>query len=500
MAAILELTGVTKNFGSVRALSNVSFELESGEIHCLVGENGAGKSTLIKILSGAIAPTSGTIRIHGEIYKSLTPALARKLETETIYQENIICPDMTAMENIYLGTEYRHGILFDKKKTLVEAKKLIDTMEVNIDPLAMLRSLSPAQQKVVQVLKAFVKKAKILILDEPTASFSMSEIETLLNIIKKVKLQGTGIIFISHHLDEVFKIADRVTVLKDGEIISTHKNGEYTSDILISDMTGRNPSTFFKKRHHRVGETVLEVKNFSRKNVVRNVSFDLKRGEVLGFAGMVGSGRSELARLIFGADRKTSGMLVLNGKETNISNPRNAIKHGICFLPEDRKRDANVNYQSVADNIVISYINSNPALFRNIGYEKKESKNYIDLLKIKTPSESNSINNLSGGNQQKVIIARWLLVNSQVFIFDEPTRGIDVGSKEEIYRLMNDLAGQGKSIIMISSELPELIAMSDRVLIMKNGTLAGEVSGSDINEETILSYSIGANKSAVSIN
>ncbi len=494
MATILKLVGLTKDFGSVRALSNVSFELESGEIHCLVGENGAGKSTLIKILSGAIAPTGGAIHIHGEIFKSLTPALARKLETETIYQENIICPDMTAMENIYLGTEYRNGIFYDKKRTIVEAKKLIDTMEVDIEPLEILRNLSPAQQKVVQVLKAFVKKAKILILDEPTASFSMNEIETLLNIIKKVKLQGTGIIFISHHLDEVFKIADRVTVLKDGEIISTHKKGKYTSDILISDMTGREPSTFFKKRHHQAGEIVMEVKNFSRKNVVRNVSFNLKRGEVLGFAGMVGSGRSELARLIFGADKKTAGVLFMNDKEINIKNPHAAIKHGICFLPEDRKRDANVNYQSVADNIVISYINSISALFRNIRFEKKESKKYIDLLKIKTPSESNSINNLSGGNQQKVIMARWFLVNSQVFIFDEPTRGIDVGSKEEIYRLINELAEQGKSIIMISSELPELIAMSDRVLIMKNGTLVGEVTGSDINEETILSYSIGANK------
>lgn len=494
MEPILKLAGVTKKFGSVTALSNISFELKPGEIHCLVGENGAGKSTLIKILSGAIAPTSGLIYVHGEKYKSMTPALARKLETETIYQENIICPDMTVIENIYLGAEYRQGIFFDKKKALVEAKKLIEQMDVDIDPCAIVGVLSPAQQKVVQVLKALVKKAKVLILDEPTASFSTSEIETLLDIIKKVKAQGTGIIFISHHLDEVFKIADTVTVLKDGEIISMHEKGKYTSDMLISEMTGRNPSTFFKKRHHHVAEVVLKVNVFSKKNVIRDISFDLKRGEVLGFAGMVGSGRSELARLIFGADKKTNGVLILNGKEIDIKNPRIAIKNGICLLPEDRKRDANIHYQSVADNIVIGRINSNHSIFRKIKFEKRESKRYIDLLRIKTPNEYNSINNLSGGNQQKVIIARWLLVNSQIFIFDEPTRGIDVGSKEEIYRLISDLAEQGKSIIMISSELPELVAMSDRVLIMKNGMLVGEVTGNDINEETILSYSIGETK------
>lgn len=496
MAVILKLERVSKTFGSVTALQNVSFELEQGQVHCLVGENGAGKSTLIKILSGAIAPNSGDIHICGEKHRSLNPALARKFGTETIYQENIICPDMTVMENIFLGTENRRGILFDRKTTIAKTTELIMEMGVDIDSCDKVGMLSPAQQKVVQVLKALVRKARILILDEPTASFSLSEIDSLMKIVKMVKEQGTGIIFISHHLEEVFRIADKITVLRDGEIVASHNSGECTSNQLISEMTGRNLSGYYKKQNHMTDEVILQIGGFSRKNVVNDVSFDLKRGEVLGFAGMVGAGRSELARLIFGADKKSSGRIVLNGIPINLKNPRMAIKHGICLLPEDRKRDGLINYQSVLDNVVISKINNRRSFLRNISFEKKASNKYVDLLSIKTPSIYNQINNLSGGNQQKVIIARWLLVNSEIFIFDEPTRGIDIGAKEEIYKLIGELAGQGKSIIMISSELPELIALSDRIIIMKRGRVICEVTGEDINEETILSYSIEGEKSA----
>lgn len=491
MNTILKLEKIVKKYGTVTALRNISFDLCPGEIHCLVGENGAGKSTLIKILSGAISPTEGTISLYGETYQKMTPALSRKAGIETIYQENIICPDVSVMENIFLGAEYRKGVFYSRKQMLEEAAKLMERMHVDINPKTIVRELSPGQQKIVQVLKAMVQNAKIMILDEPTASFSTTEINSLLDIVMRVRDQGTGVIFISHHLDEVFRIADRVTVLKDGEAIATHNRGEYTSDLLISEMTGRDPNTFFRKQRHEVGEVVLEAKNFSRGNAVRDASFVLKRGEVLGFAGMVGSGRSELMRLIFGADKKQSGDLILNGQPVRIGSPREAIRKGICFLPEDRKRDANVHGQSITDNIVVSKINQDKKLFRAIRKEAETSERYVELLRIKTPNVRNLINNLSGGNQQKVIIARWLLVNSQIFIFDEPTRGIDVGAKEEIYRLMSDLVAEGKSIIMVSSELPELIALSDRVMVMKEGRLVAEVTGSDINEQKILEYSIG---------
>lgn len=488
---LLELKNVTKKYGAIPALSNVSFTLYKGEIHCLVGENGAGKSTLIKILSGAISPNEGTIILDQVEHRHMSPALSRKLGIETIYQENIVCPDVSVMENIYLGVEYHRWGIYDRSKMLSEAGKLIREMGVDLAPKTLARNLSPGQQKIVQVLKAMVKKARILILDEPTAAFSTTEIDTLLKIVLRIREQGTGIIFISHHLEEVFRIADRITVIKDGEIIATHMRNEYTSDTLISEMTGRHPSSFFRKQHHETGETLLVANHFTRRDVVKDVSFALKRGEILGFAGMVGSGRSELMRLIYGADRRDSGELMLNGRRIEITGPGKAIRNGICLLPEDRKKEANLPGLSVRDNIVLSRINLSRRLFREIRKEILSSQEYIDLLRIKTPGPGTPINNLSGGNQQKVIIARWLLVNSDIFIFDEPTRGIDVGAKEEIYRLMSDLVEKGKSIIMISSELPELIAMSDRVLIMKSGELVGEVSGCDINEAKILEYSIG---------
>ncbi len=490
-ATILDLQQIIKRFGAVLALNNVSFDLRAGEIHCLVGENGAGKSTLIRILSGAIAPTAGRIVFGKDSYSRMTPALARAIGIETIYQENVICPDMSVMENLYLGIESRNGIFYNRKSMLAETAQLIRDMGANLDPRTLVRNLSVGQQKIVQVLKALVQNVKILILDEPTASFSTNEIEMLLDLIGRVKQQGAGIIFISHHLEEVFRIADRVTVLKDGEVISTHRRDVLTSDLLISEMTGRDPNTFFKKRHHETGEVILKAERVSRGKAVKDVSFVLREGEILGIAGMVGSGRSELMRLIYGADRMSSGSIRIRGKPVVITHPGAAIRNGICLLPEDRKRDAIIHGLSVADNIVLSRINQSGSFFRDIRKEAETSRSYIHRLRIKTPSERNPIDNLSGGNQQKVIIARWLLVNSEIIIFDEPTRGIDIGAKEEIYRIMNQLVEQGKSIIMISSELPELIAMSDRILIMKNGALVGEVTGADMNEKRILEYSIG---------
>lgn len=491
MHHLLEVKNITKRFGPVTALDNISFDLNHSEIHCLVGENGAGKSTLIKILSGAILPTSGEIMFDGKSYDGFTPAAAKALGTETIYQENIICPDMKVYENIFLGSEFKKNFFYDDKKAIAACRDLIARMDINISPETMVRDLSPAQQKIVQVLKALAREARILILDEPTASFSKSEIDVLLELVKKIKENGTGIIFISHHLDEVFRIADRITVLKDGKTVAWHENLDITEADLISEMTGRKTTGFSRVKNSFNDEPVLVVKNYSRGKVVKNVSFGLHRGEILGFSGTVGAGRSELARLIVGADKKDTGGLFINGIPVEISNPGDALKHGICLLPEDRKRDAIVNFQSVTDNMVISKINASGRVFRDIKSEKKDGGEYIKALSVKTPSGENSINNLSGGNQQKVIIGRWMLASCDILIFDEPTRGIDVGAKEEIYKLMSSLAEEGKAIIMISSELPELIAVSDRVIIMKNGSVVGEVTGEDLNDTTILTYSIG---------
>jgi len=491
---ILKVENAVKRYGTVVALSDVSFELCAGEIHCLVGENGAGKSTLIKMLSGAISPDEGVLTVFGNEYKRLTPALARKLGIETIYQENIICPDLPVMENIYLGIESRKGLLVDRKKMRDAAKELVERIGVDIDVETPISKISPAQQKIVQVLKALAKNAKILILDEPTASFSKNEIDKVLDIVVKVKNTGTGILFISHHLEEVFKIADRVTVLKDGEKVALHDSADYTENQLISEMIGRDPSSFFrKKKHGKTSDVTLEIKNYSRDSIVKDVSFSVHKGEVLGIAGMVGSGRSELARIIVGADKKSSGELLLNGRKHSINGPRAAMKIGIGLLPEDRKKDGNISGQSIQDNIMMAEFNYKTNFIRNFSKENLIAKKYIDLLKIRTPDAKNSINNLSGGNQQKVILARWLAVNSLVLIFDEPTRGVDVGAKEEIYKLIDDMVENGKSVIMISSELPELIAMSDRVLVMREGSVVAEVTGDDINEEKLMMYSIGRN-------
>lgn len=493
MHNLLRIEGITKNYGLIRALSDISFELTPGEIHCLVGENGAGKSTLIKILSGAIVPDAGVIEIFGNTYKHLTPAAARKLGIETIYQENIVCPDISAMENIYLGIEKKKGLLIDYKATKEAAQALVMDMGVEIDVTLEVAKLSGAQQKIVQVLKALAQNARILILDEPTASFSKHEIDTLLSLVRRIKERGAGILFISHHLEEVAEIADRVTVLKDGVKIAQHAAGEYTTDLLITEMTGREASLFKRKRHDKSAteEPVLEIRGFSRRQAVKNVSFSLKKGEILGFSGIVGSGRSELARLIVGADKKDAGQAYLHGKPVSIRNPKHAIRNGICLLPEDRKRHGNISWQSIADNIMIGRLNAGKSVFRRMKQEAATAKTHMGMLKIKAPGEKTRINDLSGGNQQKVIVARWLLANCEIMIFDEPTRGIDVGAKEEIYKLMNDIITEGKSIIMISSELPELLSMCDRILVMKGGELVGEVSGAEMNEQTILSISIG---------
>jgi ABC-type sugar transport system ATPase subunit len=491
-AKLLEITNVSKSFPGVQAFSNISFDLFAGEVHCIVGENGAGKSTFIKILSGALRPDEGRINIRGTDFDFVTPPIAQQLGIQTIYQETTLVPSLSIAENMFLGSEVTGKLTFvNSAYARAKTQELLDSLEVDIDPKELVENLGIAERQVVQIAKALMKQARILIMDEPTASFGRSETTKLLNLVKQIRASGVGIIFISHHLEEVFLIADRITVLRDGIKVACHNAGEVTHDQLIREMVGRDASLFYKKPVHKIGEVVLQVKNYSRQGVVEDVSFDLHQGEILGVAGMVGSGRTELARLIFGADNKDSGELYYRGERTKVDSPADAIKTGICLIPEDRQRSGLVLVRSVKDNIIIAGLNRLRGILLNGAEEKTIAEDFIKLLAIRTPSYNQLVQFLSGGNQQKVVLTKWLFVDADVFIFDEPTRGIDVGAKEEIYNLMAGLAQQGKAILMISSDMPELIAMSDRIIVMNKGRITTTLQKAEISEENILSSSIG---------
>jgi len=489
---LLEINNVSKSFPGVKAFSNISFDLFAGEVHCIVGENGAGKSTFIKILSGALRPDEGRITICGTELGFVTPSIAQQLGIQTIYQETTLVPSLSIAENMFLGSEVTGKLTFvNFAHARAKTQELLDSLEVDIDPKELVENLGIAERQVVQIAKALMKQARILIMDEPTASFGRNEISKLLGLVKQIRASGVGIIFISHHLEEVFMIADRITVLKDGIKVACHNAGEVTHDQLIREMVGRDASAFYKKPVHNIGEVVLRVKNYSRHGVVEDVSFDLRQGEILGVAGMVGSGRTELARLIFAADKKDSGELHYKGKKTEVDSPADAIEAGICLIPEDRQRSGLILKRSIKDNVIIAGLNRLRGILLNGGEEKAVAENYIKLLAIRTPSHNQLVQFLSGGNQQKVVLTKWLFVDADVFIFDEPTRGIDIGAKEEIYNLMTGLAQKGKAIIMISSDMPELIAMSDRIIVMNKGRITTTLQKAEISEENILSCSIG---------
>ena len=490
---LLEVKKCSKSFPGVRAFNKVDFNLYEGEIHCIVGENGAGKTTFIKILSGALRPDEGTITITGQEYSYLYPALAHQLGIQTIYQEISLAPDLTVAENIFLGnwSISRFGFI-DYTKLIHEAEKLLDNLKIDLDVETLVGALSVPQKQSIQIAKAMAKEAKIFILDEPTASYSASEISNLLGLVKQCANKGVGVIYISHHLEEIFDIHDRITVLRDGNKVATHGKNEVTDEKIISEMVGRDMSKFYTRERVEIDYSKeIEFKNFSNGSVVKDVSFKAYRGEIVGFAGMVGSGRTELARLIFGADRKSSGDIIIEGKKVNIGNPNQAIKAGFALLTEDKQKSGLILEHSVEWNTSLVHLNKGNYPFIN---ERQESRNvsyYIDLLNIRTQSIKQIIKNLSGGNQQKVVLAKWLYAIADVIIFDEPTRGIDIGAKEEIYKSMVQLAKQGKYTLMISSDMPELIAMSDRVIVMRQGRIVGEVNRDQLSEENILNYSIG---------
>ncbi len=488
--SIVRMQGIDKHFPGVHALKKCDFELQAGEVHALVGENGAGKSTIMKILTGVFKKDEGTIYYKGKEVDITNTKEAQKLGISIIHQELNLMPDLTVAENIFIGREMiKSGIFCDNNKLNKATEVLLSSMKVKIAPTTRVDTLTVAQQQMVEIAKALSFDSEVLIMDEPTAALTESEIDELFIIIKELRAKGVGIVYISHRMNELKRICDRVTVMRDGEYISTNNMDDITIDEIIKMMVGREIFVevveLNKKKEH---EVVLEVKSLNRGRHVKDVNFHLRRGEILGFAGLMGAGRTEVARCIFGADKLESGQIILNGKEVKIKSPKEAVKKGIGYLSEDRKRFGLVLGLDVESNVAMSSMSN---FINKFGFLKpnrisKNSEKYVESLSIKTPSGTQLVKNLSGGNQQKVVMGKWLTKNCDILIFDEPTRGIDVGAKSEIYKLLNNLADQGKSIIMISSELEEIIRMSHRVMVMCEGRITGELERHEATQENIM--------------
>lgn len=468
---ILEMRNITKSFFGVNVLKDTQLTVKKGEVHILLGENGAGKSTLIKILSGAYARENGTIILDGEELPVLSPGEVIKKGVSVIYQEFNLVPDMPIYENIFLGKEYTKGMKVDHKREIDEAKEYMSRVGLHDDPKTPVRELSVAKKQLVEIAKAISNDVKLLVLDEPTAAITDKETEMLFEIVRELKVQGIGIIYISHRMSELFEIGDVCTVMRDGEYVGTVKIKETTEDELTEMMVGRKVN--FEKKENKyldLERVVLSVENLNYKKLVQNVSFDLHKGEILGFAGLVGAGRTETAKAIIGDYKRESGKILYKGKEMGINLSDN-IKSGIVYLSEDRKDEGLILMHSVADNIALPNLNKLCKPFLNKKLQKTIAKEYVRDLKIKTFSEQVEVKSLSGGNQQKVVIAKWLYSNADIYIFDEPTRGIDVGARDEIYNIMYELLKKGASIIMISSDLVEVLKMSDRVAVMGEGKI-----------------------------
>ena len=475
---LLEMRGIVKTFPGVRALDGVSLTLHSGEVLALMGENGAGKSTLMKVLSGVYPPDAGEILISGQVTAIHNPTDARHAGISIIYQELDLIPQLSVRENLFLGREQTSAIGFLKKDTETEAaRQLFDKLGVQLDPDARIEDLSVAQQQFVEIAKALAVGAKIVVMDEPSAALSQREVESLFDIIAELKSSGIGIVYISHRMEEVDRLADRVTVIRDGQHIGDLQKGEIERERIIQMMVGRSLDAEFPKRKAEIGSVAFCVKNLTRGTAVRGVSFDLHHGEVLGLTGLVGAGRTELARLLFGADRPESGSMAIDGRPVIIRSPRDAIRKGICLLTEDRKHQGLVLIRSVRENFGLPNLRRfGRGLFLDQKSERASVTRFIDELSIRVPHTETAARNLSGGNQQKVVLAKWLERDTDIIIFDEPTRGIDVGAKVEIYEIINRLAARGKAILMISSELPEILGMSDRILVMREGEISGEIT------------------------
>ncbi len=491
MKVVLELKHITKLYPGVTALNDVSISFKSGEVHSIMGENGAGKSTMIKIISGAINQNDGIVEIDGEEFTKLTPSLSKEKGIGVIYQEFNLVPSLNVAENVFLGDHIGGKFIQNKKSIHEKTQKIFQDLNVNIDTYSMVGQLSTAQQQMVEIAKAISKDVKILIMDEPSAAISINDVEKLFLIIKKLQQKGVTIIYVSHRMDEVFRISDSISVLRDGKYIATKSMKDTSRKELVNLMVGRELTESFPQRNIEIGEVVLKAENITG-NGVSNISLELKKGEIIGLAGLIGAGRTEFAKLVIGEAKILEGDLYIKGKKVNIKNSTQAIDHGLGLIPEDRKREGVFLEFPIDWNITLMGIKK----FSNFTIiDKKKidevSEKYCNTLQIKTPSLKQLTKNLSGGNQQKVVMAKVLASNADILIFDEPTRGIDVGAKQEIYKLMNKLVEDGMSIIMISSEMEELIGMSDRIAVLHEGRKTGDLLKQEFSQQRILELSSG---------
>ena len=486
---ILALKNITKDYPGVKALDNVSISFEKGEVHALVGENGAGKSTFIKTISGAIKPTSGTVVWEGKEYENLEPSQAIDLGIAVVYQEMIQMEARTVADNIFAGV--KDGLVVNDKDRYEKTKELLAKFNSNIDPNTLIRELSMANRQIVELAKAISKNAKLIIMDEPTASITVAEQQNLYRLVKQLKDEGVTVIYISHRLEELFEICDRVSVLRDGQYVTTVNIEETSKDDLIKYMVGRELSETYPPKQPGTDEVILEVEHLTG-NGVTDISFNLHRGEILGFAGLVGAGRTEIMQMIYGVVPKTSGTIKKYGVEINPHSPNEAMHEGIGLIPEDRKYQGCFLDKSIMWNISISNLKTLSRNFvMNRTKEVEVAESYKDKMRIKAPSLKQKVGGLSGGNQQKVVIAKVLAANPDILIFDEPTRGIDVGARHEIYTLMNELTEMGKSIIMVSSDMEELLGMSERIVVIHEGKVAGEINKNEFDQEIILKKASG---------
>jgi len=489
---LLNIKKITKSYGGVTVLKDMDFVLRSGEVHCIVGENGAGKSTFIKALSGAIIPDYGEMTVYGKTYKRFTPNEPIELGIATVYQDVDLVETLTVADNIFLGDELKRSGMVDVAKQRHLAQELLESLGIKMPTDILVEALSPAQKQNLQIVRALRHNSRVIIMDEPTASLGEEESAALIRIIRQLTAQGIGIVYISHYIDEVLEIADTVTILKDGEVTASYKRDECTHELIIEKMVGRAASLFYQRERIDIdpNDIVLELDGVTNEPLVKNVSFNLRRGEILGIGGLVGSGRSELARIIFGKDRKQSGSIIKEGRKVNFRSPKKAIKAGICMLGEDRKRDGLFMVRSLMENVRL--VNNEDKLTVSPAKDRISANKMIDRLRIRTTGPDQEVQFLSGGNQQKCLISRWILSGCDIFIFDEPTKGVDIGAREDIYELMIGLAKEGKAVIMISSDMPEILSMSDRVCVMRGGTVTHILeSVAEFSEEELLKYYMG---------
>ena len=488
---ILQIKGISKEFSKVRVLNNIKVDIEKGEIFGIIGENGAGKSTLIKIISGLYVPTEGEIYFEDKRITEFKPQTARELGISLIPQEFNLINELSVFENIFLGKEYQKSILLDKKRMIKKSEELLAMLHTQINPTDKIQDLSVAKKQMIEIAKALAYESKLLIMDEPTTVLAGSEIELLFKLMRKLKEKGVTIIYISHKLNEVKEICDRVMVLRDGDQIEIENTDHIDEHRMATSMVGRELSQIFPEKNKPEEETVLRVENLSVKGVLEDISFDLKKGEILGFAGLVGAGRTEVAETLMGIRKMTSGKTFIKGEEVNIKNPTDAVKHSIAYLSEDRQGTGIITSFDIIGNITLSSIDNYCKLLINHKKEREQAKHYVDSFNIRAASLKTRLEFFSGGNQQKVSLAKSLDTKPNIFIVDEPTRGIDVNAKREIYRFLTDLASKGISCIFISSELEEILGMCTRVVVMREGKITGILSEKELSEKEIMLYATG---------